>query len=158
MAFSIQITDTRIDRDACGELAVYGAIQIGSFREELFISLEVWAQADYRRQWEAGLRRILSADRSCLITSMRDLAVSDFIDRWVLYRLGDEVVFQNQLLVTTEAPRGITESTIYDLVPPRETHTDDGQQISEWKVPLHDIYEFVVRSGEIGDTGFDPAR
>jgi len=145
MAFSICITAERFDEAACEEPAVKGVIEIGTFTEELLVSLAVWSPADYVRQWETGLKRISSADKSCLITSMRDLAVSDFINWWMLYRVGDDVVFQNQVLLATEVENSMIGDAIYGLIPVRETHTDDGQKISEWVVPLRDIDAFLSK-------------
>lgn len=148
MAFSIQITEEQFDYDSYSERAMKGFIQIGSFREELFISLEVWSASNYRQQWQAGLQRIFTTDRSCLITSMRNLTISDYIDCWMLYRFDDEVVFQNHIFLATQINGVISGDTVYNFIPEREITTAEGQKISEWKVALCDIKMFLGTCNE----------
>lgn len=147
MAFSIQATSELFDRMACDEPALKGLIEIGTYKEELLLSLLVWTRADYLRHWDEALHQILVADTSCLVTSMRDLAVSDFINRWLLYRDGESVLFQNQVLFAADVQQELVGSSSWRSVPTRRTHTNDGHQISEWNVLLSDIQLFLASRG-----------
>lgn len=143
MSFSITANRAELDPSVDGEPMVSGRIEIGEYSENLAISLLIWSVDDYIRQWTEGLARLSRHSSSCLITSMRDLTKSDFVDWWVLYRVGDRVLFQNQIIIASSPLRDEFEKCPYTAIQPHITHNEQGQQISEWETPYCDIEAFL---------------
>ena len=86
--------------DAQGyEDLVQGQIKINEFCEVFEASLSFWDREDYVAQWNRGLSRlVLGRKTSCLITSMYDPKIANFIIVWTLYREGTKILVHNNLL------------------------------------------------------------
>jgi len=130
-----------------GDIACYGEITLGSFHERFQSTLFFWSISDYRKQWVHAIERIINADNStsALITELRDPVLADeVIGRWwVLYREGENVYVQNQLIFRKYLTGEFNPLDPYAHIPKRETETDEGDKISEWEVKLHDMREFL---------------
>ena len=119
-----------------------GEISIGGYDETLYMPLDYWTISDYKRQWQEGLERIKTHDQSCLVATTHDLAMRPFIDWWLLYKVGDEVYVQNQLVIGDiyQDQIGNNEFTVdncYDFIPPRHINrNEDKDKVSEWFVVL----------------------
>ncbi len=60
----------------------------------------------YQQHWESALGRLVEgATKSALITSDADPTVAKYIFWWPLYRDGDTVYVQNQMLHYDQLPR-----------------------------------------------------
>src|SRR5579862_862278 len=113
-----------------------GQITLGSFVEEFESILSVWDLERYEQQWQEGIQRLLrGASRSCLMTSLwGDLNGHGFA-WWPLYRVGNEVVVQNALIWDPEMiDRDFDPKDPYRFIPEHRSLSEDGQQISEWRV------------------------
>jgi len=65
-----------------------GGITIGDFTETFEVPLGFWDESDYRRSWREAFE-VLNADpapTSCLMTSMTDPRMSNFLVCWPMYR------------------------------------------------------------------------
>jgi len=65
-----------------------GGITIGDFTETFEVPLGFWDESDYRRSWREAFE-VLAADpgsTSCLMTSMTDPRMSNFLVCWPMYR------------------------------------------------------------------------
>lgn len=139
--FSIALTDIR-------RPAGRGEIRLGDFREEFEVVFEYWSPEDYERQWFEALNILLEEGKpSALITSLTDPDNANFLFWWPAYYEGDHIVFQNSVLLLDELASPFVLSRYAEFVPPRERMTEDGEPISEWKIPIEDIREFLARSG-----------
>jgi len=77
-----------------------GEIALTDFLENFEISLAFWGADRYEKQWRQGIDRLLEgASKWCLITSMLDPKCEHFGVWWKLYREGEHVMVQNQLLL-----------------------------------------------------------
>lgn len=115
----------------------HGRITIGSFSEVFEASLEFWTEDDYKRHWNSAIRRTTEGNvKSCLITSITNPQTANFLFWWPVYRDGDQAVFQNQVLFLHESRASFNPAEPYDFVPDRETLSEDGAPVSEWRVPL----------------------
>lgn len=120
-----------------------GRIRIGDFSELFRASLSYWSISDYLKQWEEGLYRLLFEHKqSCLVTSMYNPAVANFIFWWVLYPEGDTVHIQNHVLFLNELDTTFSLDNLYDYVSPREILSEDGNKLSEWSIGTEAIREF----------------
>jgi len=144
MEFRIDFVSCARTRRQPNGVAV-GKIQIGSFSETFEVALNYWRQPDYRRQWYTGIKRIVDGSTtSCLITSIVDPSTANFIHWWPIYRVDEEVVFQNHLLFMDAIAGGQFQDTDpYRFVPERETVSDDGESVSEWVAPLQSLKQFL---------------
>jgi CdiI N-terminal domain len=66
---------------------------------------------------------------------------------WPLYRLGDSVAVQNHLAWHDQFTEPFLIECQFDFVRDRRIVSEDGTQISEWRVSLESIREFAVASG-----------
>ncbi|HVW99300.1 MAG TPA: hypothetical protein VHA52_02505, partial [Candidatus Babeliaceae bacterium] len=120
---------------------IWGAIKINDFYEAFVIPLEYWGIEDYQKQWKEGLARIKSHDISCLVASVQDPLKAPLINWWILYKIGNEIVIQNQLLVEEYYEQEIgsnsfTPENCYNFISPRVSITEEGDNVSEWIVTL----------------------
>jgi hypothetical protein len=125
--------------------AVYGKIEINGFAETFVASLVSWTRDDYESQWRRACRRLLEgANESVLIASYVDPSVSEFCTWWPLYREGEIVHVQNQLLLYSNLSFPFNVSEPWHSLGKRESVTDDGEEISEWDTTLDQIQQFSV--------------
>ena len=78
-----------------------GRIYIGDdFYESIFPSLDYWSIEDYERQWQEGVARLKTHDRSCLISCVVNPEHSGpLLDWWNMYRVDRKVYIYNRLFV-----------------------------------------------------------
>ncbi len=138
MNFSISLKNKEFVEDS--ERFTTGEIQIGEFQETFTTSLSYWGELDYLNQWKAALIQICNrVDKSCLVTSMFDPSVANYIFWWTLYLDDDTVHIQNQILFLQKLDKPFTELNLYEFIRNRRTKTDEGNKISEWDININDI-------------------
>ena len=144
--FSIRVPSSQAV-SISGERCLEAEIMMGGFREDLILPIEVWSLADYKRQWQEGLKRIIGPnppfETSCLVTEMRVPENSGFATIWPLYRNGDRVHVQNKLIVFDGMTHSFSPSTVYVDIGPRKTKSDEGDAISEWTLLTEDLGNFL---------------
>ncbi len=127
------------------EFLTTGRIQIGDFVESFETSLHFWTVDDYRSHWRSAIKRLVDGrDKSGLITSIHDPKKSSFLVWWPCYRVGDQIVFQNQWLFFEQLPEPFDLAHPYRSVDDREIGTEDSP-ISEWTAPIAWLVEFIHR-------------
>lgn len=140
--FNISLGQNKFEFD--GDLVIPGYLVIGEFNETFQASLSYWDRDKYLSQWKEALRRLSNGERStALVTKMYNPNTANFIFWWVFYLIKDIVHIQNQILFLNELERPFEESNLYEFIPARETHTQDGILISEWTVNISDIKNFI---------------
>lgn len=117
-----------------------GEITLDDFVETFETPLTFWKADRYERQWREGIDRLLKgALRSCLITSMLDPRSEVFGVWWKLYREGDHVVVQNQLLLTEVLGGDLDPDEPYRSIPERLPFNAEGALVSEWLLEFSEI-------------------
>jgi hypothetical protein len=135
--------------DAEDPLVAIGELQLGEHSEYFESVLEFWRLEDYQRSWAAGLRRLLGGTSvSCLATSMIDPPTANFVEVWPLYRDGEDVYVQNQLIFMDHLTHEFDPAAPWESVRPRAVVNEGGQKIQEWRVSLDDVREFYARAGQ----------
>ena len=123
-----------------GDLVASGVLKIGDFTESLQISLSYWNREQYLDQWREALERLLKGgSSSAIVTTMYDSNTANFIFWWVMYLIGDSVHIQNHVLFLDELEQPFDEFNLYRFIPKRETHTEEGEPISEWVIKVTDL-------------------
>lgn len=126
------------------EKCLEGRITIGSFSEGLSLPVECWTPNDYVEQWREGLDRFArGVHPTCLVTEMRDPNRACFINVWPIYADSQFAVIHNQILLCDEIRGRFTGKNFYEFVNPRETVSEDGTPISEWRIPIAAIDRFI---------------
>jgi hypothetical protein len=119
--------------------ALQGEIVLGEHRERFLASLDRWARRAYEHHWIDAARRLLDgADRTAFITSA-------FQFWWPMWRHGDSLVVQEQLLWTDESAHVFDPADPFCAIGERMSVTEDGTRVSEWTLRLADIQDFVNR-------------
>ncbi len=136
---SIKIID-RSPRKMNKTFYVIGRIFINDFYETLEIPVRYWETEDYERQWQEGLERLKDHDRSCLIAQIYDPQKGPYIDWWLLYKEGPNIIIRNEVLFEEHYEEAIgdkpfTVDTCYDFIRSKEPRLmEDGLKESEWVV------------------------
>lgn len=125
-------------------LVAIGKLRLGEDDEYFESVLGFWGAADYEQSWLDGLRRILAGkSTSCLATSVTNPSSANFVEVWPLYREGSDVYVQNSLIFLDQLSHEFDPDAPWESVAPRSVVDEDGQTISEWRVSLDDIREYL---------------
>jgi CdiI N-terminal domain len=116
-------------------LSIKGKIEIGDFWEYFYAPLVWWSAEDYERQWEEGLARLKSYDTSCLIISIYNPKITQFVNWWLLYKIDGKVYIRNQMLMNEVYEKlvgnnNFTKETCYNFIFPRNAK----RKVSEWVI------------------------
>ena len=121
---------------------LWGETVLGAFSERFIAPTDWWSREDYERQWIEGAERLLRGEPSSAF------AVEAGRVWWTAWREGGEVIVQQRHLVTDEmAPARTAEAAEmpYALVGER------GRRVSEWRVSLDDVRDFLARRRKADD-------
>ena len=144
--FDIHLTKTIPPELPPGVRAVYGCIQIDNHRETFTSSLVFWEPEDYERQWIVALDRIaIGAAESILVTSYVEPISGGFLTTWPLYREGETIHIQNQMLFFDHLKTPFSPEYPWQLIAQRKTINSEGIPISEWNTTRQDILECLAR-------------
>lgn len=144
MSFSIDLQPELV-RDDSGSSLYAGHIALGDFEEDFLACSTSWAVSDYQCHWRRSLEAAVAGrPRSCLITSFHDPVDSGHLCWWPMYRVGDHVAFQNHLLFFRDLRVPFDVNHPEASVPPRMIQNEEGQQLSEWLVPVRDLSAFLA--------------
>jgi hypothetical protein len=131
--FRIRFIDDAAPDSETGEPCLYGELQLGLDVEGFIAIIGTLSVEDYERQWHEGLQRIVDGEfSSCLFTSATRKGKVERSSLWILYRLGDIVVFQEDPPLRARRKFGFTLNNPYAMKLARCTHTGEGEEISEW--------------------------
>jgi hypothetical protein len=123
-----------------------GRLVLADFAEVFEASLEPWDRRAYRRHWREAITRIIDgSERSALVTSWHDPASANFIRWWPMYRRGPAVVFHEHLLIIEDLPGGLPID-LFEAVPSYASTTDEGEPISEWRLPVDALADYLGRT------------
>jgi hypothetical protein len=130
--------------------SVYGKIYVEDYRETFITDLSHWNRAQYEQHWIRGLQRLLGkAAHSVLITSYvpppTQPTAEDFLVWWPLFREGDTVYVQSQLLFFAQLSNPFLPESPWDSVQPRQTVNPEGLEISEWMTTLESVRDYLDR-------------
>ncbi|KND39281.1 hypothetical protein IQ63_04645 [Streptomyces acidiscabies] len=108
------------------------------------MDLSFWSVREYRRSWESALREIEFSEKatSCLIASITDPAVSNFISCWPMYRDGDVIYVQNSLIFLDELHEPFDPQEPWRYVEPHREVDEDGNRVSEWVTSVAKVRQF----------------
>ena len=120
-----------------------GRVVLGRHAESFLAPMWPWARADYERQWgDAAARLLAGVESSAFFTSA-------FRFWWAAWRVDDELVLHEEFLtpecLAALGARPDLRRAPYELLGPLETHTQDGERISEWRVSVADVAAFMER-------------
>jgi hypothetical protein len=130
--------------------AAPGALTLGKCTEDFLANLSLWSKTDYQSHWIHELKAILEGSpKAALVVSYDDPKASLNMEIWRVYRDGEWLHFQNQLLQYSSLPQTFQISEVRRHIPDRVMITEDGNQISEWDVHIRDLETFLWRSGAL---------
>jgi len=144
--FHIGFTAEKFIKAEPNEEGLVGLLVLGQHEERFPVHFYAWSMAQYVDQWNKALVRSLTGMPSALITDMATPAQSSHLIWWPMWRLDDEMVFQNQLFFFDQHGSVKQDFVIEDLfgfIGKHKAHDEDGNQLSEWVVPVSDIEFFL---------------
>jgi len=128
-----------IDEGEDAYLALRGRTMLGEYQEEFLAPLGYWSRVDYQRQWVEAARRLLAgAERTGFFTSA-------FQFWWIMWREGAAVYVHEQAMVEDSLIAPFDPADPYHQIGERYTVSEDGAEVSEWRLSVADIEEFVTR-------------
>ncbi|WP_254511740.1 hypothetical protein [Anatilimnocola floriformis] len=114
-----------------------GLIVLGQFSEYFDSQLDYWRREDYEAHWRKMIHRVVNERLdACLITSLSIPEHANFHTWWPMYVSGADVIFQNQLLFVDQLPGRFDPDHPYLSLSAFQSHNDEGERISEWRVPM----------------------
>jgi len=120
-----------------------GEIQLNEFFERFDSSFEYWPSNVYESQWKEGVQRIVEGEKkSALVTAMYPPESANFIVWWIMYHDGDNVIFQNHLLMLEMAKQQFEVSKLYSYIPDYSEGEDEEFPVSEWIVAMDSLKRF----------------
>lgn len=147
--FSIEFTDEPLEYpyDDTNVPGAPGRLVFEDSTEEFLSNLSPWDKSDYESHWRRELKKLLEGNaKVALIVSYYGKTASN-MEIWRAYRDRELVHFQNQILWYSTLPPTFEVSKLSQYIQDRAVATAEGNQISEWDVPLHDIEAFLKQSG-----------
>lgn len=125
-------------------LSVMGKLSLSDYHTTLYMPLDFWTIADYKQQWKEGLKRLKDHNQSCLVATIHDPEMRTFVDWWLLYKVGNDVYVQNQLIIADIyqhqiGNKSFTIDNCYDFIQPRVINEGkkEDEKVSEWMVSLN---------------------
>jgi hypothetical protein len=126
------------------ETEILGKIRLGDFEEYFAASTTFWSAEEYCCQWRDALSRACDGDaRSCVLTSVSRPETSNYFQIWLIYRFGSEAIFQNRLMMLDQVDEPFLFGRLYDMVSPYSAVSEEGTTLSQWKVSIRAIQEFL---------------
>jgi len=122
-------------------------LMLGHHEESFIAHTWTWCSQQYLEHWRQGLTRALGGQPSALITDMRTPAQSSHLVWWPVWKLGRELVFQNQALFFAKqnvAGAHIDVEHLYSLIGRHTSLNNEGIPISEWVAPISDVEGFLA--------------
>jgi hypothetical protein len=144
MAFTIELLEGPVPDLEPGDSAVYGNIAIDNFSERFYASTTYWSKGDYIKQWVDTIDKLIqgpSNGKGVLVACMYDPLQANFVTGWVLYRDGNKVSVQDEIIFLNELLEKFEIEKLDTYVGDRETVTEDGNKISEWETDLKALEE-----------------
>jgi hypothetical protein len=136
------VSGKRIDSE--GWHHAIGEITMGGDSAGFAADLHVWTMADYETQWREAVARFAAGNESsALITSYRGPGVGYHV-MWPMWREGTTVLLQERLVIDEAITETNVSEALYARVGDRRTLSDDGDAISEWRVPFSHVLAFLV--------------
>ena len=119
-----------------------GRIVLGEFTEPFEATLAVWTARQYEAQWrDAGLRLLGGLDAVMFVASYHGPgALYHFT--WPAWRDRTEVIFQNRLVLQELLDAPFDPWRTHEFVGARQSLSEDGQPVSEWRVELEAVRQF----------------
>jgi len=145
MAFAIGFEDAPLEHpyDDASIPAARGRIVLGDWAEEFLANLGEWTPEEYRNQWRRSIQSLLEGQRKAvLITTFSSPKIASHIEWWALYRVGEEVFAQNQLLFFEDIGGKFDTNRAVEYLRERRTENNEGVSISEWNVSVSDLEAF----------------
>ena len=128
---------------------------LGSHEERFVAHSWVWSEQHYVDHWKHALVRALDGTPSALVTDMQTPDQSSHLVWWPVWKSSNELVFQNQLFFFAQYKINgscIEVEQLYGLIGEHMSHDEEGVPLSEWRVPVSDVEEFLrSKSSDIRD-------
>jgi CdiI N-terminal domain len=123
--------------------AASGELTIGDSTEAFHSSLYHWSTRQYENQWSDAIRVLLGgAPKAALIVEYLSSDVASHLEWWAMYREGEVVYLQNQLLFYRQLTKPFSLDAPFASLRERQTINQEGQSISEWSVSLSEVEQF----------------
>jgi hypothetical protein len=144
--FDIRFLDAPPEPREEGGLGLWGEITLGEYREPFLAPLALWSREQYERQWREAAERLLrGADRTAFFSAAWQFW-------WTMARDGEDVLVQEEIITGERVEMlGVTPEpgyAPYELLEPIRLQTEDGEDISTWRVTLADVASFAAQHRE----------
>lgn len=147
--FVIKFIDELFVEAEVGEKGRMGLLRLNEHVERFVAHTVNWSELEYAEHWISALLRVLEGKPSALITDMLFPSESSHLVWWPMWRVGDELVFQNQLLFFKQhGIKGaiLNADQLYELIGVHRSYDGDNNRLSEWRVAVADVQEFITKA------------
>lgn len=142
--FDIHFVSSVPEQQEEGWDALRGEIRLGDYHEDFLAPLGPWAPTDYERQRREAAARLLAGRPAAFWTVPWQFW-------WVLWPESGEAIVHEELVLAERIEAGgyvvapPAGYAPYELIGARVSHSEDGEPVSEWRVPLVAVRRWLVR-------------
>lgn len=127
------------------ETSVRGRITLGTFSEIFLSPLVYWSVEDYKRHWLQAANYLLEGhDKTVFFTTMYDPSYANFLFAWPMWRFGEQIRVQNQMMLIDELTGSFDSYNPYAHVGEFAEFSDE-QPISAWFIQAEEIAVYIER-------------
>ena len=130
--------------DAEGWRHAIGGIELGGASDSFAADLGTWSPQDYEAQWREAIARLAGGERSSALITSYGGPRATFHSVWPMWRIKDQVIFHEQLVPGEVVAGPDIAAHFYAAVGDHRTHSEEGEPISEWTVPLTEVLAFAA--------------
>ena len=110
-----------------------GQIQIDDFVESFESDHSYWSPQDYETQWKEARSRVDRGLPAIFFTSISAPDTANFYRTWICYPDRDELAFHEWVMFLDQLDAPFNAQNPHVHIPEYQSHTEDGQPISEWR-------------------------
>ena len=144
--FSIGFTDERLVKSEPGEKGRIGLLILDEHEERFIAHTLTWSENQYLEHWTDALQRALEGKPAALVTDLLTPVQSSHLVWWPIWKIGSELVFQNQLLFFKDhhiSGTRIIPEELYRLIGQHTSRDSDNNLLSEWRTPASHVQHFL---------------
>jgi hypothetical protein len=123
----------------------WGRITLGHFQEDFQAPLYDWAPGDYEAQWVEAAERLVDGSPVVVFLTHMVHPTAPYHIGWPAWREGDVVYVQERLFVATDLGSEFDPAAPEVHAGPRCERSIEGQPISQWRVTVADVVQFLDR-------------
>lgn len=129
---------------------IRGHIVAGSLDEQFEVPASHWSRRDYCESWDSELSRLVAGQgKAVIMTLVVEPSTANWLRGYELYRFDDEVRIHERMFMVDDLECAVDLKNPSRMMGEYRSETEEGLRISEWRVSIRDIQDFLDRKSLI---------